>query len=171
VKHFVAAMDTVSEWVGKVVSHVILVIIAVVSYEVIVRFAFNSPTIWAHETTELIFGIYAILAGGYCLLHGKHVRVDIWWGNLSPKGKAIADISTGILAFSFIIALAWLLIPWVWHSVLIQETSITVFGPPLYPSKVILLVATFLLFLQMIAETIRNSYVVTGKSGPGKDLK
>ncbi len=161
---FFQLLDTFTNQAGKGIAIGVLAIAGVVSFEVIARFVFNSPTTWAQEVTALMFGVYAILAGAYCLLHGRHVRMDILWSRLSPRGKAIADLVTSGFGFIFIGLLLWFAIPYAWRSLQIGEGSETVFSAPYYPSKIILAVATFWLLLQMITKFIRQIYIAFGRT-------
>lgn len=162
-KRFLSAMDTVTDWGGKGVAFLVLAIIGVVAYEVIARYVFNSPTVWAHEMTWLLHGNYAALAGAYVLLERQHVRMDVLWSRLSLRGQAIADLATSGLGFIFVGALLWFSIPYAWHSFQMREILYTVWSPPIYPSKMILVIATFWLLVQMIVKFMRDIYIVTGR--------
>ena len=160
---FTQLLNSFTDKLGTKIALGIIVIGGVVAYEVVVRFAFNSPTMWAQEVTALMFGVYAILAGAYCLLHERHVRMDIIWGRLSPRGKAITDLVTSGFGFVFIGFLLWYSVPYAWRSIQLLEGSESVFGAPYYPSKVILVLASFWLLLQLIAKFIRDIRVALRK--------
>lgn len=158
---FVSIIDTINEYVGKGVGYGVFPIVGIVLYEVIARFVFNKPTIWAYETTTFVFGAYGVLAGGYLLFHNRHVRVDVIWSLFSAKGKALADVITSILSLTFIVCLLWYAIPYAWHSFEIQETvPFSVFAPILWPIKTCLVLGTFFLLLQLIAKLIRDIHMV-----------
>lgn len=155
-KPLASAIDSFTNRMGKVIVLILLPLIGIICYEVVARFVFNRPTVWAHETASLVFGVYVVLLGAYTLLHEQHVRVDILWARLLPRRKAIWDLATSVFGFIFIVSLFWFSAREAWHSVEIREISITVFGPPLYPSKIILAIAAFLFLLQMIAKFVRD---------------
>lgn len=157
-KRLLSAIDTFTDRAGMGTAFGILVIAGVTAYEVIARFAFNAPTMWAHQTAALLFGIYCFLTGGYVLLHERHVRVDVWWARLSPRGKAIADLATSGFAFLFIGALLWFAIPYAWHSFQIRQVAVTVFAPPLYPVKMLLVIGAFLFLLALVVKFVRDLY-------------
>jgi len=160
---FTRLLNSFTDRTGNKIALGVLAIGGVVSYEVIARFVFNAPTNWAQEVTALMFGVYAILAGAYCLLHERHVRMDILWGQLSARGKAIADLVTSGFGFVFVGLLLWYSVPYAWRSIQLLEGSETVFSAPFYPSKIILVLAIFWLFLQMIAKFIRDIRVAFDK--------
>ena len=70
-------IDDANDWVGKIVSFLTLAMIAVLMWEIALRYVFNRPTIWAHELSTMMFGAYLLLAGGYVLCHRAHVNMDI----------------------------------------------------------------------------------------------
>jgi len=155
-RRFVSGVERLSDQTGRGLSYGVLVLIGVTLYEVIARFIFNNPTVWGHEAVELLFGVYVVLSGGYCLLHEHHVRMDILWARLSLKGKAIADLAVCGLGFLFIGTLLWCCVPFAWHSFQVCERSPSVWAPPIYPFKFILAIGVALLLLQMIVKLIRD---------------
>ena len=155
-RRFLSVIDRLNNRVGLTVSYLVLFIMGVTLFEVISRFIFNSPTVWAHETTEQLFGTYIILAGGYALLYKTHIRIDVLWRRLSPRGKVIADLATCGFAFLFLGVLLWTGIRMAWDSTQILEASESVWGPPIFPLKIFLAVGALLIFLQLIANTVRN---------------
>jgi len=100
-KAFLKIINAVNDWVGNLLSYFLFLFFALLFMEVILRYFFNSPTVWANELAQMLFGAYAILAGGYILRTGGHVNVDILYSHLSKKSKAGLDIFTSILFFLF----------------------------------------------------------------------
>jgi len=155
-KRFVVFIDAVNERIGKFACFLMVPLIIVVTYEVVVRYAFNSPTIWAHESSGFAFLLLVVLGGAWVLHEGGHIRVDVLYSRFSPYKKAIADMFTSTVFFVFTITLLWKGIGFAWRSVAIQETSNTVFAPPLWPFKIAIVLAASLLVLQGIAEFTRS---------------
>ena len=65
--------------------------------EVIMRYVVGSAAIWTAEFAQLIFGVYAVIAGGYLLVERAHVNVDIIYGRFSRMRKAKVDLATSFL--------------------------------------------------------------------------
>lgn len=156
-------IDSLNDRFGRLVSLLIVPMFAVVTYEVVMRYGFNNPTDWAFETTQFVFGSYVVLAGAYALLHGSHVNMDIIYGRFSPRAKAVVDLFTSGLFFFFVIVLVWLGIKAGWDSVQLQETSGTPWDPIVYPVRLMIPLAAFLLLLQGAAKFIRDLVVATGR--------
>jgi len=150
------AVDNINDWVGKVLSFGVLFMFALVLTEVIRRYFFNSPTVWGNELTQLTFGVYVVLCGGYILRWGGHVNVDILYDRFSARGKAIADIIT----FALFIMFCGMMLAYggslAWESLSRFEHSQSAWNPPLYPMKLMIPTGAFLLLLQGIAKLVRD---------------
>ena len=94
-------IDRLSLTAGEFVSYWAVIAVFVYYYEVIVRYVFNAPTNWAHESMYLMFGMQYLIAGSYAMLTESHVRVDIFYAPLTKPRKAWADLFTSIFFFIF----------------------------------------------------------------------
>ena len=163
-KLVLGVIDTVSEWSGKIFSMLILAITGILMYEITMRYVFNAPTIWAHETCQHLFGGYSILAGAYVLLYYAHVKVDIIYARFSPRGRAIIDSVTYLVFFVFVGLMLWHGIGLASHSVKIGEVSFSPFAPVIWPLKLTVPIGAFLIFLQGLAHFTRVlNMAITGK--------
>ncbi len=109
-RRVLAFIDSVSEWSGKLVSWLIMIIMAVLLIEVALRFLFNAPTIWIHELCMHLFGFFSVLAGAYVLLHKQHVKIDIIYLQFSPRVRAAIDTVT-YMVFSCISGPCFITVP------------------------------------------------------------
>lgn len=164
-RRVLAIIDSISEWSGKLISVFIFFLAFFLLYDVILRFAFNAPTIWCHEMALHVFGAYSVLAGPYVLLHGGHVKIDIFYNLFSPRGKAIIDSITYPLFFMFMGLLFW-------HGYHIgmrafelkQTVSPSPWASPLWPVKLTIPLAALLMLAQGLANYIRTlNFAFTGK--------
>jgi len=161
VLHFV---DTINERFGKVISFLAVGMMGTVTVEVVLRYGFNSPTLWAHETAQYLYGSYCILGGAYVLLHKGHVNMDIFYARLSLRKRAILDLFTSVLFFAFIGVMLWHGMTFAWKSVAMLEVSMTPWAPPIWPVKLMLPLAALLILLQGIVKFARDiEIVVTGR--------
>jgi TRAP-type mannitol/chloroaromatic compound transport system permease small subunit len=167
-RRLLRAVDFVSEWSGKVISMLIYFMIAVLFLEVTLRYVFNAPTIWAHELSMHLFGAYSVLAGAYVLLHNQHVNVDLIYQCFSPRKRAVIDSFTYLLFFLFIGVTLWYGMSIGWRAVQIRQTvSPSPWASPLWPLKMIVPIAAFLMLTQGLAHFIR----VLNMAFTGKELK
>lgn len=163
-RRFLASIDVTSEWSGKAVSILILSAMIILLGEITGRYVFHSPSIWAHETSQHIFGAYSVLAGAYVLLHFEHIRVDIVYARLSPRGQAITNSITYLLFFLAMGLLLKYSLQMAWHSVAIKELCHSPWASPAYPVKCTIPLAAVLMILQGIAHYIRFMHMaITGR--------
>lgn len=157
-------IDHISNWSGRIASFLILVMIAIVVYEVVLRYAFDRPTMWAHESAQFVFGAMSILGGGYVLYRGSHVKMDVVYSRCSPRTKAILDLITAPIFFCFAATLLWTSGEIAWESIQELERSNSQWRPPIYPIKSLIPVAALLVLLQGVAKFVRDVFTsITGK--------
>ena len=164
-KRVLNVIDVVSEWSGKLVSILIFFVAFFLLYDVIMRYVFNSPTIWAHELSLHLFGAYAVLAGPYVLRYQQHVKVDIIYLRFSARGRAIIDTFTYLLFFLFIGLLFWYGYVIAERAVELRQTvSPSPWASPVWPVKLTIPLAAFLMLAQGLAHYIRTlTLALTGK--------
>ena len=110
-----------------------LAMVLLLTFEVFMRYVLNAPTKFSYEVATMI-GV-TVGAGGlaYTHLHHGHVRVDVIWRLLSPRGKAIADVISSLLFFfPLIIAVIYVSVEWAQFSFVQGEimTKTTLYPPP-----------------------------------------
>jgi len=167
VKKYMKAVSLMNEWIGRVDALFIVPLVFVTIYEVVARKIFGSPTIWAFETSNMIYGFFFMMGLGFALLHGSHVNVDIFYRFLSVRGKAIMDI-IGFIIFFFPFCLVVLYKGTLFsgQSWAMLEHSQSVFQVPLYPIKTVIPIMALTLLLQGTVVFIKKVYLVA----EGKEL-
>ena len=160
---FVAFVDSINERVGNLLSFLIIPIVLVASLEVVLRYVFNRPTIWAWDLNVMILGLYAIMSGGYVLLKEGHVTMDVVVAKISPRVRAILAMIAYSLFFITIGVLVWQGTLEALESVSMKEKINSAWSPPLYPLKIFWPIGAFLLLLQGVATYVR--YFNTARKG------
>lgn len=149
-------VDQINIVIGKAVSYLIWAGIVVLCYEVVARYGFGQPTLWAHGYTQRIFGAYFVLIGAYTLVKRDHVRVDIFLNTRSPRVNAGLDLFNYAFLILWGVILTregWLFFEDSWS---FQERDDSALGHPMWPIKLALFVGAALITLQGIAEAIRS---------------
>ena len=161
---FVSWAETLSIWSGRILAGFIFAMIAVIIYEVVMRYFFNRPTNWAMEMSTMIFGTYMIGGGAWTLYKRGHVKMDIFYNRWSDRKKAVMDSITFPLFFLFLLVVLWKSTVYGIQSLSSLEHSTTAWGPPIYPWKASIPLVVFLFACQGLADFIRNlTLAVTGK--------
>ena len=88
----IRAIDGSPDVTGKLISLTMLFLVVTITYEVVMRYCFNAPTVWVYELSTMANGSAFMLGCAYALYKGAHVRTDIYWENFSERTKGIIDI-------------------------------------------------------------------------------
>jgi len=145
--------------VGQIASLGVLLLIAIVVYDVTARYIFNAPTIWAFKLTSFLAGGIYILGGAYVLQQNRHVVIDILSSKLPQRARIILNL---VLYFLFFFPFTFLLLKgtidqaiWSWQ---VKEREFeTVFRAPLYPIKIVIAIAIVMLFIQGMISFIKEA--------------
>ena len=164
-KKLVSAIDWVSIWTGKTFSTLMLLVVFVIIYEIIARYVFHAPTQWGTETMIIGCALTYVMGGSWAIQNQNHIKMELFYGKLSSRGKAIIDIITYFFFVLYIGLFLWASAKYSWQSFQLRETSASAWDPPVYPIKIALTLGALLVLLQGTAEFIRNLYrIVKGKS-------
>ncbi|MEE4376518.1 MAG: TRAP transporter small permease subunit [Candidatus Competibacteraceae bacterium] len=160
--HFI---DSLNENVGNFNAFLILPLLGVVGFEVIMRYGFNAPTIWAFEATTLLYGVHFMLAFAHAHKHNGHVAIDVFEARLPKRPRTILRIVINLVLFIPTIGLLsiWSVI-YAASSWSNWELASTSWAPPFYPFKTIMAIGFILLFLQGIAKLIQDFYSLKGSA-------
>ena len=159
-KSCVTGIDAISDLMGRIVKYLILALILVLCFEVVSRYVFNRPTIWALETSMMIFGSVGALCWGYTLKIKGHVRVDVFYTLFSKRVKAIIDVVMTILfLIPFNLILIYTGFTWAFFAVKNNERMVeSSWLPPSAPFRFILAIGFTLFFLQTLSELMKDLY-------------
>lgn len=154
-------IDAISHWTGIIAAWLVVPLTAVVVYEVVLRHFFNNPTRWVYDTSWMLYSALFMLGGAYTLLHRRHVRIDLVYRLLSPRGRAVFDlVCFGVILVPVMVLLTRQGIRYAAMAWSVDErlsTSMWLF--PSGPVKSLIPVGFFLLGLQGVAELIRTIVV------------
>jgi TRAP-type mannitol/chloroaromatic compound transport system permease small subunit len=165
------AIDRANEKIGLAVGWLTLAMVLIGGYNAIVRYLgrFMGWSLSSNAYIELqwyLFSLVFLLGAAYALRRGAHVRVDVFYGRLSARGKAWIDLGGAILFLvPFSVFGIWVSWPAVRNSWSIREVSPDPGGLPRYPVKTMILVAFALLILQGISEIVKQVAVLRRPPG------
>ena len=156
-RFFIRSIEYLSVWVGRAFGWCILILTLSVSYEVIVRYVFGAPTVWAFDMMVQMYGALFLMAGPYALAQDAHVRGDVIYRLLPVRWQARIDFVLYILFFfPGMLALFWF--GWEIASDSWRYKEVSWNSPAriqIYFFKTLIPIAGFLLIVQGIAEVLR----------------
>ncbi len=159
-RSIIRVIDSINEYVGRAAAWLCPAIFLVLCYEVTLRYAFNSPTIWAHQTGCMLGAALVSLGWGYTHLHDGHVRIDIIYSLFSPRVKALIDvIFCLLLLFPLLTVLVMHAFHWVCYSWSMGEVFIESFWyPPAGPLRTAVFLGVLVFSLEAVARFISDLY-------------
>jgi TRAP-type mannitol/chloroaromatic compound transport system permease small subunit len=148
IKSFFDFIHMISTKAGDGLSILIIVIMFFTTVEVVLRYVFNSPTIWVWPLSRQIFGVYILFAGIYAMSKNAHIRIEIFHNLFTKRIKQFASLLT---LTSFTLFMGVLIWQGAWmgqNSLSSGETAHGAFRIPLYPLKILIPLAAVLFLLE-----------------------
>ncbi len=150
-------IDKISTFAGQAFSWLIVGLTFLITYEVFTRYALDAPHSWAFDIMLQMYGTLFMMAGAYTLSKNGMVRGDVLYGFLPMRVQAALDLTLYLVFFlPGVTALCWAGYVYAGDSwKILEHSSITADGPPIYHFKSIIPLAGSFLIVQGIVEIIR----------------
>ena len=147
--------DKIVKYSGYLASALFIAIGFIVSYEVIMRYLFNSPTIWVNEVSRVLQILATYLALTYSFHKQDFIRITVVYDRLNETGKKILDFISFIfiIIFScFVVYYGWLI---AYDSLKVGRTSSTILDVPSFLTELAIPLCFAFLVIRVILEAIR----------------
>lgn len=157
-------LDAFAEWTGRVTAWLALALVLVTFAVVVLRYAFDIGSIALQESILYLHATLFLLGAAYTLKHDAHVRVDIFYREMSPAAKAWVDLA-GVLFLLLPVCLFLLWVSWdyVTTAWALREGSHEAGGLPwVYLLKSLIPAAAVLLMLQGVSQMLASLLVLLG---------
>jgi len=156
----VRAIDRFTDTTGTWIAWLNIPLVLAVSYEVVARYGFNAPTIWAYDVSFMLYATIFMLGAAYALHKGAHIRTDFFFEKWSIRTRGVID-SVAYIVFFFPALAVFLYVSGAegWYAFEIGETSEqSPWRPILWPFKMVVPLTCLLLMIQGVSETIKSVY-------------
>lgn len=149
--------DLVSVVLGRLAMIMTGFIVLVMFYEVVSRYVFSRPTLWANELSLWIACYVFLFAGLYAMQQRSHIRIYIIYDMMPFWAKKTSDVISVLLIVGFTFALVWGGYTDAENRFLRMETFGTAWDPPI-PGivKPSLLIVIVLVSLQAVSNLIAD---------------
>ena len=160
----IRAIDSFNEFVGRTVSWLALAMVLVQFVVVVMRHVFGLSVLTMQESIWYMHSIIFLVAAGYTLLHNGHVRVDILYGNVGGRAKALIDlIGVFIILLPVCVLIWWVAWPYVMNAWAVKEGSVEISGiQGVYLLKTCMLIFAGTLAVQGISMALKSILTLSG---------
>ncbi|MBL0148290.1 MAG: TRAP transporter small permease subunit [Ideonella sp.] len=156
-------IDRLSEWVGKSVAWLVLAAVLISAVNAVIRKAFNMSSNGFLEIQWYLFAAVFLLAAGYTMLRGEHVKIDVVSGHFSKRTQIIIEaVCIVVFLFPFCINVITLVWPLVVKAYITGEMSSNAGGLIRWPVFALVPVGFALLMLQGVSELIKRIAFLKG---------
>ena len=143
--------------IGIIASLTLIPLILTTTYEVLARYVFEAPTIWAYEVGYMLTGTHFLLGMAYTLQQGQFIRIDIFSQNMSTKTRALIDLCAYSVIFPLMIWVTYGLTSYLISGIVKNErTGQSAMNMAVWPFRIVFLIAFALLALQVYAEFMKS---------------
>jgi TRAP-type mannitol/chloroaromatic compound transport system permease small subunit len=161
-------IDVVAIVSGNVVAWLIVPMVLSLTWEVVSRYVFNAPTIWAYDMTFMLYGTFFMVGAAFTLQRKGHIRTDSYYGEWSPRRQAWVDLVCYVVMF---LPFAGVFLFYGWGYFMKAYTTHETFvsspwSPITWPFKLMMPLAGLLLLIQGASEMLKCLHAVRHGTWP-----
>jgi TRAP-type C4-dicarboxylate transport system permease small subunit len=116
-------IDRISLRLGNALSGLFLAAVALTVFEVVMRYAFNSPTIWVHDMVIVLSAVCFVFGGPLASQQRSHIQMASFVEKAPPKVRAVLDRVCHLLGALFLACFLYGALKVAIPSVELMETS------------------------------------------------
>ncbi len=163
IRAYVRLVDKVSDYVGYLAASLIFVMGATLIFDAITRNVLHIPVHWAIEFTQFTLAAYYFMGGPITMKNEDHVRMDLWYANLSERGKAKLDLATVSCMIFYLGVMLVGSISSLQYAIETGERRFSMWNPSVIPIKALLTACLVLMLLQAFALVFKHIATLRGK--------
>ena len=156
ISFYVNIVDIICERVGRFVMYWVFFMMFLLILSFVTRNIINFPLMWIIEMAQFTITAYYLLGGGYSMLSDDHVRMDLFYGKLSKKGKSKMDIFTSIFLIFFLSILFFGSITSLIYTIETKQKLFTAWAPYVWPIKTLMSAGILLMLLQAFSTLFKD---------------
>lgn len=153
--------------IGTFAALLLVPLVLATAWEVVARYVFGAPTIWAYEIGYTLTGAHFLLALAYTLRQGEHIRIDVLSGYITPGLRRVVDAIAYLLVLPIVIWIAWTMWRYMADGYLRGETSgQSALNMAVWPFRAVFFLAFATLALQVLCELGKTLTGSTASNDP-----
>jgi len=147
---------TLSKITGLIGAVAVLAAAVITTECVVVRKVLGWSTIWQIEASVFLLIYSCFVGAAFAQLGEHHLNIDMLIIHMPPRPREILLVIAGIVSCIICLVIAWYAWPMWWGTVITNEHSESLWGPPLWIPYLFLPLGTTLLFLQSTVQIWRK---------------
>lgn len=163
IRIFVRTVDALNYRIGRFAMYLLYPLAAILLASTASRIFLGVPINWALEMSQFTLSAYYLLGGAYTLQLGQHVRMDLIYDRLSARRRAITDAITILFVIFYLAVLFGGGLSSTNYAIVYGQKNYTAWGPPLWPVKVVMTAAIFMMLLQCVSTFFKDIAIARGK--------
>lgn len=149
--------DIVSLVTSRLAMMMVAVVVIVMFYEVVSRYVFSAPTLWANELSLWVASFVFLFAGQYAMQQRSHIRIYVIYDMMPRWMQKTSDVISLLLLLFFTFALVWGGYSDAMRRMLRMETFGTAWDPPIPGTlKPAILIIIVLVTIQAVSNLIAD---------------
>jgi TRAP-type mannitol/chloroaromatic compound transport system permease small subunit len=161
----VRAVDRISHVCGMLAAVLVIVLVVLMLYDVVLRYAFNAPTSWGNDLNAFLMGGSFVLSIAYAMSTDAHVRVDLLYNERTRPRMAYVDlIGLSLIVLPALTFITWGLLGHLEDAIRTGErTGSGGWNPVVWPFRAVMLIGFLIFTVQVVAEIIKRIAVIRGQ--------
>ena len=163
VKTYVRIVDRASDYTGIVAMYLIFAMVAILLLDAVTRNVLEIPLHWGIEAAQFTLAAYYFLGGAMTIKNNDHVRMDLFYGKLSPRGRDWMDLVTvGCMLFYLVVMLIGS-VSSLQYAIETNEKRFSMWNPSMIPIKILMMLCIVLMVLQTISLIFKHVAALKGE--------
>lgn len=150
-------VDEITWRISRVAMFFTAIIVAIMMYEVFMRYILEKPTIWVNEMSLWMGGWVYLTAGLYAMQQRSHIRITILYDAVPLWLRRGFDVIAVLFIVLWAIATVWGSFEEAWDSLISWERFGTAWNPPIPAiTQPLILVTMVLVAIQAVSNLIMD---------------
>lgn len=164
-RRFIRVVDTVNRRIGRLTMYLLFGMMAILLWSSVSK-TFFTPSLWTLEMAQFSMMTYFIVGGAYAIQMRAHVRMDLLYGEWSPRTRALVDAVTVLFLLFYLVMVLYGGLLSTGYALEYNERSRTAWRPYMWPIKAIICFGVALMILQSLSELAKDVLRLKGEPFP-----
>lgn len=151
IRTYVRWADGLANITGWIAMWLIFLMIGVLLLDAVTRNLINFPLHWCVELAQFTLAAYFFLGGAVTLKNDDHVRMDLVYAHLSPRGRTRMDLVTVACLGFYLVVMLIGSISSLRYAIETDERRFSIWNPSMIPIKALMVGCILLMLLQALS--------------------